>query len=312
ASPDAAVNAPVAGAPVADSLPRHRAYQLLLLAFASVALCAGVYLVAVQTTAGQQADNDALEGRAADRPRVQEATGDLLQTISVASIALIGGVCMVVALFRRHPLVALGAGVVILGANVTTQVLKEVLPRPDLVSDDVLGQHNSYPSGHTTVAISLAVAAVIVVPGAWRGLVALIGTGYAALVGAGVVTAGWHYPADPVGAYLVAVAWGAAITAVIVAWRGRSRRYTRSLDDAPLVGPIFAGIGIALLLLAFLATALAALALQSGRLEAVDVTRAYGVSLVAIVGTVTLLMAFLLFCFRGVHIERREHFRAFG
>jgi membrane-associated phospholipid phosphatase len=293
----------------ADPLPHRRARQLLLLALACVAMCAVVYLAAVQTTPGQRFDNDALEGRAADRPRVQEATGNLLQTVSVASIVLIGGACVVVALVRRNPLVALGVVVVIAGANVTTQLLKDVLPRPDLVADEVL-PNNSYPSGHTTVAISLAVALLLVVPAATRGLAALAGTGYAALIGAGTVTSGWHYPSDPVGAYMVTVAWGAAVAALILFARGRSRRRHRRLDDAPVVGPLFAVVGVGLLLLTFLAIVVTTIALHRGRLDAVDVTRVYGVSLLAIVGVVTLLVSALLFYLRGVRIEQREHLHA--
>jgi membrane-associated phospholipid phosphatase len=298
------VTAPAAVTQDADGLPRQRALQLLLLALACVALCAAVYLVAVRTTWGQRADTDALEGRAADRPRIQEATGDLLATISIASIVLVGGTIVLVALLRRHPLVALGAGVVILGANVTTQMLKEALRRPDLVADEVLGPPNSYPSGHTTVAISLAVAAVLVAPGAIRDFVAVAGTGYGALVGAATVTSGWHYPSDAVGAYFVAVAWGAAVAALILWLRGSRRRRRRPPADAPLVGPLLFGFGITLLVVAFLAVVGTSAALESGRLDAVDVTRVYVVSLAAIVGVATLLMAVFLFCQRGVHLER--------
>ena len=53
---------------------------------------------------------------------------------------------------------ALGAGVVVLGANVTTQWLKATLGRPGI--DEV----GTYPSGHVTVAMSLAMALVLVAP----------------------------------------------------------------------------------------------------------------------------------------------------
>jgi hypothetical protein len=309
------VNAPeAASTPTADAtvafrdapLRSKRVRQLILLALVCAALCAVVYLAMVRTAAGQRFDHDALEGRT-DRPRVQEATGDLLQTVSIASIVIIGGACAVVALVRRNPLVALGVVVVIAGANVSTQILKDALPRPDLVADEAL-PNNSYPSGHTTVAVSLAVAAVLVAPAFTRGLVALAGTAYAALVGAGTVTAGWHNPSDPVGAYLVAGAWGAAAAATILFVRGQARARRRRLDDAPIVGPVFAFAGIGLLGVTFLAIVVTAIALQRGRLDSVDVTRVFGISLLAVVGTVTLVVAALLLCLRGVRIERPEHF----
>jgi membrane-associated phospholipid phosphatase len=288
-----------------DEVPHRRARQLLALALICVVLCALVYLVMVRTTAGQRADNDALEGRS-DRARVQEATGNLLQTVSIASIVIIGSACVAVALVRRNPLVAAGVVILIGGANVTTQFLKEKLPSDDLISNPIL-PGNSYPSGHTTVAISLAIAMVLVAPPVSRGIVAAFGTAYAALIGAGTVTSGWHYPSDPVGAYLVTVGWGAAIAAAILIVRGRARRRRHRLDDAPIVGPVFAVVGIGLLTLTFLAIAATAIALQSGRLDAVDVTRVYGLSLLAIVGSVSLLVAAMLFCMRGVRLERPEH-----
>jgi len=295
------------GAAAPEDMRHRRARQLLVLALVAAVLCALVFLVMVHTTAGQEADVDAIEGRAADRQRVQEATGNLLQTVSISSIIIIGGACVVVALVRRIPLVAIGVVAVIGGANVTTQVLKAELSRPDLVPNPVFAG-NSYPSGHTTVAISLAVAMVLVAPAVSRGIVALFGTGYAALVGAGTVTAGWHYPSDPVGAYLVTFAWGAAIAAAILSLRGRARSRHRRLDDAPFVGPAFAVVGVGLLALTFIAIVATTIALHSGRLDAVDVTRVYGLSLLAIVGSVTLLVSAMLFCMRGVRLERPEHF----
>jgi hypothetical protein len=149
---------------------------------------------------------------------------------------------------------------------------------------------------------------VLVAPAVSRGIVALLGAGYAALVGAGTVTAGWHYPSDPVGAYLVTVAWGAAIAAAILYFRGRGRTRHRRLDDAPIIGPVFAVVGIGLLALTFLAIVGTTIALHSGRLDAVDVTRVYGLSLLAIVGSCVLLVSAMLFCMRGVRIELPEHF----
>ena len=68
-----------------------------------------------------------------------------------------GGAIVLLALLRGRPRLAVAAGVVLLGANLTTQVLKETFDRPDLV----LGwaaEPGAFPSGHATVAMSLAMA----------------------------------------------------------------------------------------------------------------------------------------------------------
>ena len=52
--------------------------------------------------------------------------------MSVTSIFLATVALIVLALLRRRPLLAIGIGVLVLGANVTTQVLKDGLDRPDL------------------------------------------------------------------------------------------------------------------------------------------------------------------------------------
>src|SRR4029453_18585656 len=139
------------------ALGRRRATRLLVLAAVCLVLLAAVYLVAVHTAWGQRIDDAALDGRTT-RGGVQQATTRLLDTISVSSLVLGTGAVVVIALARHRPHLALTAVVVILGANVSTQLLKKViLDRPDLgVHEDAHEMSNWFPSGHATVAMSLA------------------------------------------------------------------------------------------------------------------------------------------------------------
>lgn len=66
---------------------------------------------------------------------------------------------------------------------------------------------NSLPSGHTTVAASVAAAALIVAPRSARPVVALIGGLYAATMGVATMSLGWHRPSDAVAAFAVVAAW---------------------------------------------------------------------------------------------------------
>ena len=61
-------------------------------------------------------------------PRTAARSDRLLRTISVGSLAFFGGAIMAVALARGRWHLALGAGAVIVGANVTTEVFKALAP----------------------------------------------------------------------------------------------------------------------------------------------------------------------------------------
>ena len=130
---------------------------------------------------------------------------------------------MFIGLARGRVLLAIAVGVSIVGANVTAEVLKRiVLDRPDLVNGiGYLG--NTYPSGHSTVAMSLAVGAVLVAPRRLRGTAAVAGIVYATAVSTAVLLTGAHRPSDAVAAAFVAVGWGAVVALYLVAFRGTGR-----------------------------------------------------------------------------------------
>ena len=193
--------------------------RLAALAAAAGLGVALLYVLAVRTGGGRRLD-DLTWGSFAPGSRAVEGTKDLLNTISVSSLALLGLAIMAVALLRARPRVALGAGVLVLGANLTTHWLKATLGRPGI------DEAGTYPSGHVTVAMSLAMALVLVAPPWARPVAALLGTAYASAIGVGVIAASWHRPSDVVGAYLVVVGWTAAVTAVLAgpAGAGELRR----------------------------------------------------------------------------------------
>ncbi|HET7443536.1 MAG TPA: phosphatase PAP2 family protein [Solirubrobacterales bacterium] len=108
------------------------------------------------------------------------------------------------------------AGVaVVLGANLTTQVLKHLFEHHRY--QDFLGVEqpwaNAFPSGHTTAAVSIAIAALLIVPPRLLPRAVPIAAAFAAAVGLAVVVIEWHYPSDVIGGTLVAAAWGLAALA---------------------------------------------------------------------------------------------------
>jgi membrane-associated phospholipid phosphatase len=167
----------------------------------------------VRTGFGQHLDDDALLGRSLN-PRVQHASSRLLRGIDVSSLVAVGGAIVLLAVARARVRLAVGAAALIVGAVGTTEGLKRLLARPELRRPDRLALP-SFPSGHTAVAASLALGLVIVLPARWRALAAVLGAVYAVAVGVATVTAGWHRPSDVVGAFLVTVAWGGVVCAVL-------------------------------------------------------------------------------------------------
>ena len=233
------------------------ARALLALAAACAVLTVILYVLAVRTSEGQRLDDDALGSLSPESPTaVAEATSDLLDTISVASLFLLGVGIMAIALLRRRPLVAVGAGVIVLGANLTTQALKRALGRPDLLTSPL--PDASFPSGHVTVAMSLAMALVLVAPPALRWVAAAAGSAYAIGVGVAVVLLDWHRPSDVLGAYLITVAWTALVAAALMAAPeagGLAATRRPSPQGARRAGALGVGLGAAFAIIVGLQTA---------------------------------------------------------
>lgn len=115
----------------------------------------------------------------------------------------LAAVPVLVALGRRRPWLALTIGVILVGANVSTQLLKPLIavPRADPQFS------GTWPSGHATAAMSLALTTVLAVPPRIRPTVAALGAAFAIAVSYSFLTLGWHYPSDVFGGFLVAATW---------------------------------------------------------------------------------------------------------
>ena len=259
---------------------------------ACVVVLAVLYLLAVRTEWGQRLDNAAIRGRTIDSA-VQHAVRGTLGTVSVGSAALATGALMVAALLRHRPRLAIGIGVLVLGANVTTQLLKDTLTRPDLLGSDVLSPTvTTFPSGHSTVAMSLALALVLVVPARLRVPVGVLGIAYAVAVGAATLTGAWHRPSDVLGAYLVTLAWAAGVSAWLVVPRaGTGDAVTTDRTPPALDWIVFALTALVIVA----AIAMGVDVIRDADLGEIDVGRAYVFSVFAIgAGAVAALAALVV------------------
>ena len=190
-----------------------------------------VYLVA-RGDAGHQIDEAGIAGRTAIGTQSFRAADLLLNVITVSSLALAIIALGLVAVARGRPLLALLAAAAIGGSVAIAQVLKVVLPQRDLAGYDV---GLRFPSGHSTIALSLALAAVLVAPAVLRRPLAVLGVVFASAVGIATVAAGWHRPSDVAGGFLLASGWTAGLTAMTLA---ASPRDLRSEHRAAVARPL--------------------------------------------------------------------------
>jgi membrane-associated phospholipid phosphatase len=215
---------------------------LLVAGVGAVGLMA-TYLVFVRSGAGQRIDQTGLN-HLADGIASRQAVASWLRGVTVGAVVLVLLGCLVVALARRRIGLGLVAVGIVAGANATTQVLKHaVFDRPHLGR----GWTNSLPSGHATVVMSLALAALLVAPRAWRGLVSVGAAVAVAVAGVGTVVAGWHRPSDVVAAFAVCLTWGALGLAAVSLRPGFAAR-----PATPRAHPFALLTGLALAAAAFL------------------------------------------------------------
>ncbi len=287
----------------------HSTRRLVALTLGSAVLFVLVYLAAVQTTLGQAFEDLVLWGRPTGSADAVDLAWRALGTLNltVAAVATVGLVGVAVALGR--PFLAMGVVVAIAGANLTTQWLKdEVLDRPNLVGDAAYAYGNSFPSGHVTLAASLALAALLVAPRRLRSLVALAGAAYVGVVGISTLTAGWHRLADALGAILVALAWTSLVAAILAATRGSMPRRTWRAGAGGFGTSLLLAGALALFVvaLALLAYAWVTGALAEGPLVVTPEAPLAFILAVSILGAGALLAsASLLWALRGVTLESR-------
>lgn len=127
------------------------------------------------------------------------------------------------------------AAVLLIGANLTTLVLKHLLEHqrfsPDLAFQPWA---DSFPSGHTTAAVSLAAAAVVIATPRLRPPAIAAGALFSLAIGVAMMIIYAHYPSDVLGGYLVGAAWCFGTAAVVQMRRGPQAQADRR-TEAPLV-----------------------------------------------------------------------------
>lgn len=237
---------------VPDDALRQRSSRLIAVAVISTVIAMVVYVLAIRTRFGQRLDGVAFSRRSVVTAATTERTDRLLGTVSVASLLLFGGVIVLVALARRRPKLALGAGVAMCGAVLTTEVLKlGILTRPRFHGVGAGVWYNTFPSGHATIGMTLSLGVVMVAPIQLRRAALVVAALVSTAFGTAVLSSGWHRPSDTIGAYCVSLAWFALVSGVLVRVEDRASAPVRERVDPPLSRPLIAAavVGVFALLL---------------------------------------------------------------
>ena len=144
-----------------------------------------------------------------------------------AQLALLALACLV-GLWRRRPRRVAAAVALVVGANLTTQILKTALAHPRYHQLFGYRQVNeaAFPSGHSTAVAAMVFAWALVLPRSWRPAILIVGAALAVVVGAALVVLHRHFPSDVVGGWLVASGWLCAVVAGLRLDAGR-------LDECP-------------------------------------------------------------------------------
>jgi membrane-associated phospholipid phosphatase len=199
----------------------------LAVAAASAALAAAVYVVIANVAFAQRVDVRVLEDAMAHQTydRATLAT-DFVSFFDPASFALLLAFLVGGAMLAGRTRAGIAVGAAVLGAEITAQVLKPLLAVQRPSPADHYLPAASWPSGHTTAAVSLLFGLLILLPPRLRPPVAVLGGGFAAIVLGSLVLLGSHYPSDVLGGILVSAAWCAAALAVSGSDRAPTRART--------------------------------------------------------------------------------------
>ena len=181
-------------------------------AVTGVVLLVLTWLAAFDSWTVARADASVLRGFAdLRRPAIDQVASAIANLCNPKPFVCLAAAVVLVAVFRRRGRVAIAAAVIMLGANITTQILKPLLGQTHPVALHVARAPQiltgSWPSGHATAAMSLALCAVLVAGARWRPLVAAAGAVFAVAVSFSFLILVWHYPSDVLGGYLVAATW---------------------------------------------------------------------------------------------------------
>lgn len=220
--------------------------------------------------------------------RLVDPPGVIVFVIVIAAIALL----------RGRPRIALGVPLMIVAAVSSAELLKPLIAASrnvDWLTAGAKVHAGSWPSGHATAAMAVALGGVIVAPRALRPLAAALGTVLAVGVSYSVLLLSWHFPSDVLGGLLLAAIWTSATVAALwwadERWPARAGRRAVSRTFGASLAPAAAVVAI-------LAAAIALFISRGELAGAAEVAPASfttaAIGIAAVAGTIAAGLAFAL------------------
>lgn len=198
-----------------------------LLALLAAALCTAAIVAlartAVGTASGQRLDQLILSGAKSHSGPLSQYAQEAVGSVSLPVIGTLLALAAVLVLIRRRLSLLVPLTVLVLGANLSTQMIKHVLVTREALGPGIEITPNSFPSGHTTLAAT-AMIALVLASGPARVVLAPIGALWTVAAGLGTLVLGWHRPSDVIGAIAVAATWTFLVLAVDGLHTRRRRR----------------------------------------------------------------------------------------
>jgi membrane-associated phospholipid phosphatase len=170
-------------------------------------------------------------------PHVGAAANFLLNLLDPLLFIVWGLALVLSAIAAGRPRVALAVTAVMGLAPLNAELLKPLLAHPHVRIGEIQIGPASWPSGHATAALALALCGVLVAPAHWRRAVVALGAVFTLAVGCALLIRAWHMPSDVVGGYLLAGLWMALAVAGLRASERRWPPSVRGLPDAPRETP---------------------------------------------------------------------------
>ncbi|WIV29244.1 MULTISPECIES: phosphatase PAP2 family protein [unclassified Paenarthrobacter] len=137
----------------------------------------------------------------------------------VGGVLMLVLICLFLLLVRKSPVNAIAVGAVVCAGWLSSEVFKLIVgrhrPDPAALADPLVPEPgtDSFPSGHTALAVSLCVALYLLSRGTrWQRPALLAGIAVALTVAASRVYLGVHYPSDVTASFLTSFAGILALT----------------------------------------------------------------------------------------------------
>ena len=195
------------------------------------------------------------------RPGLNAITEWVASLCNPMPYVLLAAVPVAIALARRRPRVAIALAVLMIGAAESAEHLKPLLAGP---RDPVIGRYlgdGTWPSGHATAAMALALAMVISVPSRLRPAVGAVMAAFTVAVVYSFLELGWHYPSDVIGGFELASTWSLLVLGALWTYEahrpglradgsGAGARFSVGAILTPAVLVVLGALGLAAIVVA--------------------------------------------------------------